>query len=145
MMRRRHFVIALGTGVGASIVGYFGYRQPPHFESDGATKHSPEHEHLPSLRADVVFGRLDDQVTVSRGEPDNPVICAANELGAAILERLDGRHTIEQISESLAMLVTASPNRPLEAKVALFVAQLATHGFLAEPFYTTIYETVEDR
>jgi hypothetical protein len=147
-MRRRDFVIALGTGVGASIAGYFSYN---YLQTDGGSAEIPDPEviksrsvePMPRLKADVVFGRRDDLVTIRRGEADEQVVCGVNETGAAILERLDGRHSVERIAASIARRVQVPAGESLEAKVSLFVAELAMCGFLAEPFYVTLYE-IED-
>lgn len=142
-MRRRDFVIALGAGAGASITGYFYFRQPPAPNSVGGSPDAGESEFQPCLADDVTFDRQDGQVTISRGEGDNAVVCAVNPLGAAIIDRLDGEHTVEQIAAALATQLVEPLERPLDAKVALFTAQLAECGFLANHFYATIYEAMD--
>jgi len=142
-MRRRDFVIALGSGVGASIAGYFAYHRWPEFAGAPVGPNALPAEACPRLKADVTCDRSGDQVTLRRGEAADAVVCAVNAAGAAIVDRLDGRHSIEEISAALAGLIPVGPGRLLEAKVALFVAQLAQCGFLADPFYVTLYELRE--
>lgn len=144
-MRRREFVIALGTAAGASIAGYFAYHGLPR---DGGSPGVPDGKALasrlgeprPRLKDDVVVGQLEEWVTIRRGEDHEQVVCGVNETGAAILALLDGRHSVERIAALIAPRVQVSPGESLEAKVSEFVAELAMCGFLAEPFYVTLYE-----
>ena len=58
--------------------------------------------------------------------------------GAEIVNRLDGRHTIDQIGAALADRFGIDGGEALSAKVALFVAQLGEMGLLTRPFYAQI-------
>lgn len=139
-MRRREFVIAFGVGAGAGIAGYFSYcrlpRQPPAADS----LPPPDGDPRPRLKDDVVFARRAEQLTIRGGSQDNLVLCAVNATGAVVIERLDGRHSIEAIAAAVATQASESRTEMLTAKVALFVAQLGACGFLTEPFYATLYE-----
>jgi hypothetical protein len=65
-------------------------------------------------------------------------LCAVNAPGADVLRRLDGAHTIEQITRAAARSAGAKPDESHTAGMASFVAQLGAAGFLDAPFYAQI-------
>lgn len=139
---RRDFFITLGTGAAAGIAGYFlvqrAFSPLPASLDDGTGPTRP-----PCLKEDVVFGNDGDMVTVSLSGGGSPVVCAANRPGQEVLTRLDGRHTIEEMSRAVAAAVGVSRTEALDAKVAHFVAQVGMLGFLREPFFACIVEEVD--
>ena len=76
---------------------------------------------------------------ISYGRGAQRVLCAINRPGRIVTGKLDGRHTVEQIAQALASDLGLDAQARLEAPVAQFIAQLGMLGFLAEPFYATIY------
>lgn len=140
-MTRRKFVISLGAGVTSVIAGYFLVSES--FSSSGNGEKESGGFVRPQLRKDVVFGNKEGLVTINRPDGEEPVLYAVNDLGAEILRRLDGNHTVEDIGGVLAAMVKNCRKEEMNAKIALFVAQTAMLGFLSKPFYARLYETYD--
>ena len=146
---RRQFLWVLGTGslaATAVIAGYVsGDERAAAVEAGTATRPddgrpTPER---PALRDGVTFGRRDGLLTigyVSAPGGSGPVLCAVNEVGAAITRRLDGKHSVPLLASAAAAAAGIEPSDTVEARVACFVAELARLGFLREPFYVQIVE-----
>jgi len=140
-LTRREFVIRLGAGAGAGIVVFFPLRGEL-FTPSGTLKGPPGQPDRPRLRDDIVFGMDGEMTTICRHEEANPILCAVNRPGREVLRRLDGRHTIEEISKAVATHMNISATEALDAKVALFVAHLSMLGFLQKAFCPYIIEKV---
>jgi hypothetical protein len=137
-MNRRRFLIRLGAGAAGGIGGFFLLqRWPVPAEADAPTK--PPMSLRPRLRKDIADSRYEGMAAISYGSGTERVLCAINRPGRIVTGRLDGHHTIEQIAQALASDLGLHAPARLEAPVARFVAQLGMLGFLAEPFYATIY------
>jgi hypothetical protein len=136
-MTRREFKIALGAAAGSAILGYLLLPQAP-----GTQPASLSPGACPRLRHGLAMeGPAADGMTVVR-LPDGG-LCAVNAAGAAVLRRLDGAHSIEQIARAAAARAGVAPDAPLIAKMACFVAQLGAAGFLDAPFYAQIVARME--
>ena len=138
MMNRRRFLIRLGAGAAGGIGGFFLLRRWP-VPAEAAAPAKPSISMQPRLRKGIVDGRHEGMAAISYGRGAQRVLCAINRPGRMVTSRLDGRHTIEQIAQALASELGLDAPARLEAPVAQFVAQLGMLGFLAEPFYATIY------
>jgi hypothetical protein len=134
---RRHFLIALGAGVTASIAGYFVLRQrpPQNQPTRGAAAAQPE---CPQLASDIQL-QPDGQDYLIVGA-EAAVLGAVNNAGYEIMQRLDGRHTVQDIMASLARITGVQESEQLAGKVAGFVAQLGAMGHLQHPYYVTLIE-----
>ena len=131
-MTRREFKIAFGAAAGSAILGYLLVRPEQAPETAPATL-SPR----PKLRkGGAIEGPGADGMTTIR-LPDGS-LCAVNAPGAEVLRRLDGAHTIDQITRAAGKSSGVVPDASLAAKMACFVAQLGAAGFLDRPFYAQI-------
>ena len=136
-MTRREFKIAFGAAAGSGILGYLLVR-PERAPEAFSTTHSPR----PKLRKGVAIeGPGADGMTSIR-LPDGS-LCAVNAPGAEVLRRLDGAHTIDQITRAAGKSAGVVPDASLAAKMACFVAQLGAAGFLDRPFYAQIVDRRE--
>jgi Coenzyme PQQ synthesis protein D (PqqD) len=137
-LNRRRFLIRLGAGAAGGIGGFFLLQRWP-VPAEAAAPAKPPISLRPRLRKDIADSRYAGMAAISYGRGAQRVLCAINRPGRMVTSRLDGRHTIEQIAQSLASELALDAPACLEAPVAQFVAQLGMLGFLAEPFYATIY------
>lgn len=138
MLNRRRFLIRLGAGAAGGIGGFFLMQRPPVL-AEAAAPAEPPVSLRPRLRKDIVAGRYDNMAAISYGRGAQRVLCAINRPGGIVIGQLDGRHTVGQIARELTSALALDTQDRLEAPVAHFVAQLGMLGFLAEPFYATIY------
>ncbi|GEM_PF-2639310 len=67
--------------------------------------------------------------------------CTVNKSGAEIMQNLDGSHTIEEVAALVSADGATAADATACAKIAQFVAQLGSIGFLIQPYYVHIYET----
>jgi hypothetical protein len=139
VVTRREFVMKLATGAGAGVVvlGLLAGEIP---KLTAGSENGSEGSPRPHLRDDVVFGLDGDMPTIHRAGETDSVVCAINRPGAVVLEHLDGRHTVEEISEFVAARLDVSRNELLDSQIAGFIVQLSMLGFLREPFYAYIIE-----
>jgi hypothetical protein len=146
-LNRRTFLIQLAAGGVAGIGGYFLFPRTLKVCQAAPTENSSASPR-PELRADIVFGRHAQMTSICYQSNSGNVRCAINRPGQVIVRNLDGAHTIEQISRALNVDLSLSPELDLAAPVAHFVARLGMLGFLARPFYATLYyentQTYED-
>jgi hypothetical protein len=134
ILNRRDFLISLGTGSLLAIAGFFtfdtvaaaGKEQPLNAPSD-----------KPKL-SERIKKEFEDGQMVLCGERAK---CSVNRTGERIVDLLDGNRTLPQISAEIADYYSIERTDPLEASVASFICQLGFQGFLAAPFYVTMYET----
>ena len=138
---RRSFAISLAAAASAAVAGYFLVREDP---AGPARSAGETGSHRPRLAAGVVFGQADGAVTIARGQGSDAVVCGVNEVGRAILERLDGEHTIGDIAEVLSRRLEQPRTDAMDAGVAVFVARLGQTGFLREPFHAMVIERYPD-
>ncbi len=138
LFNRRTFLIRLGAGVAGSIGGYFLIRNWPQNTAVDMSAIQTTSLH-PQIKKDIVFGQYQDMTTISNGKGKENVLCAFNLPGEIIISKLDGEHTIEQISDALISGLDLKTKLSLDAPIATFVAQLGMLGFLTEPFHATIY------
>ena len=141
-MTRRRFFIDLGIGTGIFIAGYILGRESSS-KIFGLTEPQPKADKKPNLRDDIVFGTDGELATIKLKNQKDQKLCAVNQTGAAILKRLDGKHTIEEISEYIATMGNCYRTEKMDANIACFVAQLGMLGFLTAPYYTQIIEREE--
>ncbi len=141
-LTRRNFFISLGAGVGG-IAGYFCFAgrpiAPPPTESvpvpSGPTAH-------PRLRDEACISSDGELYTISVPGTESPTVCGVNPVGAEIVQRLTGQQTIGEICADVAAAVGICHDEAIEAKIACFVAELASLGFLRDPFYVYIVDRV---
>ena len=136
-LTRRDFLISLTGSSVALITGYFLFRTVG--VENILSSHSKNGSSLfPCLKKEIVFGINDEMVTIYL-KNDDSVLCAVNEIGAIIINRLDGRHTVSDISKTLGKKFNIELSESLNAQIANFIAQIGSLGFLRDPFYTTIF------
>ena len=143
ILNRRRFLIRFGAGLTGGIGGFYLLNQWP----DELHERLPESFQgtlFPKLRKDIVFGQHEDLKTIRHGTGADMILCAINRPGGIIIDSLDGMHTIDRIERALKSTLGLDPMACLQAPIAHFVAQLGMLGFLAEPFYATLYyENIE--
>jgi hypothetical protein len=133
-LTRREFVVALGSVLvvaGYCVVG----GRPPDHGPERAVKPGVR----PRLRDGLVLGTDAEMLTVAIAAGSSPVY-AVNDVGRTILEAMDGRRTVEEIAGVLSQRYAVPADQALQADVALFIAQVAILGLLAEEFRATIFE-----
>lgn len=138
-LTRRSFVIEVGGGSVAAIAGYVIAQRRPFSHTNSLESAGDDHP-KPRLKHGVIFGKDDFLTTLSLpGEPEG-VMIAVNENGAGILSQLDGTATVSDIANEYARKKHIASDNCLEAKMALFVAEVAMCGFLDAPFHANIFE-----
>jgi hypothetical protein len=91
------------------------------------------------LNAGLV-SQSDGETTLLRRQGVQEPVCAVNSVGWEVLRRLDGRHTVQDISVALAKDVGLVHDGELEGKIACFVATLGKFGLLHQPYFVHIVE-----
>ena len=137
LISRREFAVSLGALAAAAICGCFFYSdiaQAADQANTGVVK--------PRLKPGLRWGRGNDLTVIEHGHGRAGAKCAVNDCGARILKMLTGAHSVEEIANATAQFygIPQSPN--MAASIAGFIAQLGMLGFLAEPFYAVLYDTV---
>lgn len=138
-LTRRSFLIALGSGVAATVAGYF-------LSDSAATavaklgKSAFSGNDLPRLRSGLQWGQTAGLTTLRRSGGTPSAECAVNECGRLILERLDGRHRVEDLAQAVQSHFRCGRTDAMDAGIARFVAALGDLGFLDAPFYAMIVE-----
>ncbi|GEM_PF-4049679 len=135
-MNRRTFLIRLGASVAGGISGFF---LVPRWPAVAMAADPQPPSPRPRLKDDIVFGRYEGMDSISYGIEGEQVLCAVNHPGLLIVDKLDGRHTIDGIGAAVKTALGLAATEDLDAQIAGFVAQLGALGFLAEPFYATLY------
>jgi hypothetical protein len=131
-MTRRDFCYAMGSLATSCIMGCFLSSKV----SDAIASAGEPSDRPCFLRRDVQWSKEGDMTVIRHGQGKSEVICMVNDTGAHLLEKMDGKKTIEQLGQTLA--AQQAPNA--DAQVAYFTAQLASMGFLTRPFYATLYD-----
>ncbi len=138
---RRSFAISLAAAASAAVAGYFlvreGSEEPSRPNGEAGT-------HRPRLADGVTFGEDRGAVTLARGEGADATVCGVNGVGAAILDRLDGEHTVGDIAATLSRRLDQPRTDAMDAGIAVFVARLGQMGFLREPFHAMVIERYLD-
>lgn len=137
---RRRFCVALGGSLALSgwVLGRAVTSEPTEPEPAAGSADA-----RPRLRADLAWGRDGEFRTLTRVVDGEPLVCGLNDAGAALARGLDGRHTVCDLSAALSARRGVRHDDALEARVALFVAQVSMLGLLTEPFYAWIVERTE--
>lgn len=138
MLTRREFNVLL-AGTSSAIAGFFliGGRTASAARS-GEGRVASAH---PRLRTGASWQRAGDgssRLTV--GEGDSMTLCSTNRTGTEIIASLDGHRDIRQIAARTAQRLGVPRSEAFEAQIATFVAEVASLGFLADPFYVHIVE-----
>lgn len=146
-MTRRQVLFYLGGGVVAAITGFFTF--PSIVMREGQSSGSPATDQTncpvkPCLKSGFYRRQIGELTKLEWRNKENAITCAVNDVGICVVELLNGQHTIEDISKHVAKKYRLVHTEAMDAGVACFVAQLAMLDYLAEPFYTQIYEIVEE-
>lgn len=135
---RRTFLMKLGVGT-AAIAGYFVPGCSPSTPGNGPCVSTL----VPKLADRVSLGQDGDMTTLRlHGAEDFP-LCAVNRYGADVVALLDGRHTIRQIASTLADRIGVPLTDAMQSQIAYFITQVGEMGFLQEPYYACIIDTME--
>ena len=132
-MNRRNFFIEMGSLAIAGIAGYFLFFREP-AECQGATSAKPR------LLSDVSMYEENGNTVLRRGNGEDLVVCGVNAPGGRILKALDGNRTVSEVART-----AGDGSAHAEAMVAYFIAQVGMMGFLARPYYATLYENVTEQ
>lgn len=138
-MSRRDFLLYLGVGTSVVIAGYFLQESAASIRSETIEGEFVEAQQ-PQLKDDVVFGNSGEMKTISRISGGHKTLCAVNRTGRNIIELLNGRRSIEEISQAVAIREQIDRIESMDASIACFVAEVGMLGFLMTPFYAQIIE-----
>ena len=132
-LSRRDFLITLSSGTSIAIAGFFTF-DAIRADTNKLLKNSSDKPTLSSLVKKMIEK---NQVIVCNEHGK----CLVNKTGESVIDLLDGTNTLSQISDKIADLYLIKHTDELEASIASFICQLGSQGFLASPFYVTMYET----
>lgn len=135
-MSRRDFLITLGAGTAATISGYFFIQGQFTQESSKSTLE----KQLPILKHDIKFGKAENLLTITRKTERSTITCAVNDIGKEIINKVDGKHTVQEISKHIAKKAGTSRTELMDARIAYFITQLGILGFLKEAYHVNIIE-----
>jgi hypothetical protein len=136
---RRQFLIALEGAIGLTIAGVI--VAPRIVDSIAQARPASAHPALlDCLQLRLAAQGADLYDISATGQP--ALVCSVNQVGGAILERLDGRSSVDTIVTSVLRQLGQTSAQPdaFGGKVAIFIAELAQAGFLKEPFYVNVVE-----
>ena len=130
---RRDFLVSLGVGTSMAIAGFFIFdKVAPAIESN-----SDVVADKPGIADGVTKTLENDQIVLLK----NNSKCIVNNTGGKIIDLLDGNNDLYSISEKISSYYSINHTDALEVSIASFICQLGVSGFLASPFYVTMYET----
>lgn len=137
LINRRDFLYKLGIRTSLTIAGFFTFNKLLSDQGEDISKLENQVSDIPCLIADVRKDYENGHFVLS-GKSSK---CFANETGEKIIDWIDGKNTLPDITFNLSEYYSIDNTESLEASVATFICQLATMGFLTSPFYVTLYET----
>jgi hypothetical protein len=138
-LNRREFIIALGGLTGAAIIGWIAVPKTVEVISQWSNL-SLQPELLDCLEIRNGDGRTE---IYDISEKTNPIlVCKVNTVGGSILRQLDGRHSMNEIIQTVRQSIGITPSEtdPFASKVALFITGLAEAGFIKRPFFVNLVE-----
>ncbi len=135
VINRRDFIFKLGIGATIVVSGY--YISGHILENRLAT--IAESVSKPLLKKNVISYYKRDELFL---EYQNSKFCV-NETGAEIIRLLNGKNTVSDISSMMSRSLNLEQTDLLDSSIAGFICQLAETGFIADPFYVTLYENYE--
>ena len=133
MHSRRDFLIRLGAGTTLAIAGFFTFDVIKTVINKDQEKVSD----MPKLSENIKKYYENNQI-VLLGED---VKCSMNEMGAKIVELLDGKNSLSRIASKISDHYAIKDTDALEVSIATFLCQLSILGFLSSLYYVTLYET----
>jgi hypothetical protein len=135
---RRRFLLYVTVGGAWLTVGHIVRHRPE------KTPTSDEYaSRMPKLREDVTMQYDNIQHVYEcevQGKDGNATCCTVNDTGAEIIRLLNGKRTVEDLSEQTASSGHWRDSNASRAEIAYFITQLGILGFLAKPFYAHICE-----
>jgi hypothetical protein len=138
-LTRREFIIALGGITGAAIIGWIA---SPKIVSELSQFSDPSK--FPELLDCLEIRNGDGGTEVyDLSEKTNPtLVCKVNAIGGTVLQQLDGRHSMNEIVQTVSQKVgkTSSDPDQFASKVALFITGLAEAGFIKQPFFVNLVQ-----
>lgn len=136
-MNRRDFLFTLGRGS----VGLAGWVLLGNLIPTPARSEPPGSDHCPRLVKNVVL-KYDNGV----GEllqPDTTgslvILCQTNAMGWRLVEHLDGKHSIQSLTNLIHTGYDSVYLEKTETAVVSLIAMLAQAGLLEEPFFVNIH------
>ena len=132
-LNRRDFLITLGAGASLAIAGFFTFEAT----SGERNKKNEDHADKPMLSKHITRKIENDQLVLCCEKAR----CVMNKTGEKVTELLDGNRTLSDIGDKIADFYSIKHTESLDASIASFICQLGSQGFLASPFYITMYET----
>lgn len=134
---RKAFLVALGTGAAVAISGHFLSRRENSGPTSGAA--SGPSSKYPKLKPGLRTDREGEFLKLVRQDGKDPVICLVNYPGRVAVGLMDGRHTTEDIAHAMADQFGLEKTEALNAKMAIFIAELGMMGFLEQPYYSYVF------
>lgn len=134
-LNRRDFLYFLGVGTTLAIAGFIISDRAKHGPLPDVAKGTFPSE-LPELSAEVQKLHDGGNLILS----GNGSKCFVNNTGEKIIDLLNGRNSVSDISTVLSEQFSVEHTDALETSVAGFICQLAELGMLSSPFYVTMYE-----
>jgi len=129
---RRDFLITLGAGTSLAIAGFFTFDAITTERQEQAENHSE----MPMLSKQVQKTHEHEQLALNH----ETAKCLVNKTGEKVVELLNGRRSLPQIADKIADYYAIEHTDALEVSIASFICQLGAQGFLASPFFVTMYE-----
>ncbi|HNY30149.1 MAG TPA: PqqD family protein [Fibrobacteria bacterium] len=135
---RRKFLIALGAG---AMAGWLA--SPGILPRISPTRPRNHGGHCPVLADGIAprtTARARELVRIDSSRAIH-VVGEINESAWKVLSRMDGLHTVEDIARAMATSHPSGDPDACRSAIALFLAELAMAGLLAEPFHVDIHRT----
>ena len=134
---RRDFILKLGIGASVAITGY--YLVNNFVGSTDEPKHELAPNEMPILKPNLVLKEdLGNMLIHNPGSVEPSFM--VNDVGKEILLNLNGKRSLQDLSEQVAAKYELTYDEALLSQVAFFVSQLAILGFLQKPFFVNIVE-----
>jgi len=134
-MKRRQFLFKLGVLTTTAIVGYV--------VGDTLIKDEVSHSDLSSNFSSETPKLLDVRKLSRHGQlilSNDRTTCAVNNTGEFVVKLLDGNNTLYDICRHTSTQFAVPHTDEMEVAIAMFICQLGMAGFLASPYYATLYE-----
>jgi hypothetical protein len=132
-LTRRQFLIRLGGAAGLTVAGAFFGSLVIGKINEASRGSDPA---CPKLNAALELRHTAEGAEI-RQKDGGRILCAANAIGGAILEEMNGRNNLEAIGEKAAAslgLHIADPE-PFRSGIAAFIIELGRMGLLQGPYY----------
>ena len=136
-MDRKEFLFVLAS----EAVAITGWVLLPGCAREVSTEQQDRGRFCPALSADIQYRSTADggELFRSSEQGERQVVCQVNPAGANLIAQMNGRQTIQEITQTLYKEYTPEQIERGQASVASFLAVLAQAELLATPFFVNIH------